>query len=952
MLKKSRVCSAIALAFGSASLTLAFPVIAQESQRIEVTGSATKRIEAESTLPVTIITREEISKSGAATAAELIDRLASNNGGGYNQVLAIGDSARPGFAGASLRGLGSNTTLVLLNGRRLAVYAFDGGGTDLNSIALGAIERVEVLRDGASALYGTDAIAGVMNFITRKDFKGVDANITYRSPEKSGGTATTGAVTAGFGDLAKGGFNVFGTLTYDKFDALKAAQREFSKTAFLPNAEGGRIDRTSGNTYPASIFVPGVGTVNPGVPNCLPPASFITAASGVGACRFDYASVIDILPPQEKLGGLVRATVQLGKSAELFAEANKTQTTTTFNISPTPASGATTFYGDSLLYPSGGKWYPQALNPATGKREPGLLWFTPATNDGQATYFQPLSGDLDLFWRTVDAGPRSNQAKADQDRFLVGVKGTFLGKWDYDAAAMRSTSKVTESYVGGYFSETRLLRSTCSDKSTPCGPLNPTYQAGTMDPAINPFGPNDAAGLAALRATQILEPVRISKSIRDSVDGRISGELGSLAGGPIVVALGAEHRTEKFNDQPLDVLQTGDIIGGGGNQAPISGKRSVSAVFGEAVFPLFKGFEALAQVRHDRYSDFGSTTNPKIGLRWTPSKQLMVRASAGTGFRAPTLPDLLAPQTQTNTGDSYNDPYYEARVGDCYDSLGNPTANFNPRFCNAQLTVKQGGNPNLKPEESKQTVIGLVFQPNRDVQIGLDVWNIKMEKQIGIPDADGRLAEFIQQYLVNSGQAYDPTSSKLSTAGKALLNGGASSTGIVRNAAGNLDYVSAQYDNISSSDVRGVDISISAVLARTNAGRFGASLESTYVDSWKQGGVNYVGLYASFGPVVRWRHALTLDWDRGPWSASLTHLFQSGYRDQGDTRNVGNYERANVSMAYRGIKNLTMRFGIDNVLDKNPPFTRQGDYFHVGYDPTYGNPLGRTYRLSAQYSFK
>jgi iron complex outermembrane receptor protein len=922
------------------------------TQRIEITGSATKRIEAESTLPVTIITREEIARSGAATAAELIDRLASNNGGGYNQVLAIGDSARPGFAGASLRGLGSSTTLVLLNGRRLAVYAFDGGGTDLNAIALGAIERVEVLRDGASALYGTDAIAGVINFITRKDFKGLDANVTYRSPEKSGGTATTAAVTAGFGDLAKNGFNVFGNLTYDKFDALKASQREFSKTAFLPNAEGGRIDRTSGNTFPASIFVPGVGTVNPGVPNCLPPVSFITAASGVGACRFDYASVIDILPPQEKIGGLVRATMQLGRSAELFAEANVTKTTTTFNISPTPASGATTFFGDSLLYPAGGKWYPQAVNPATGTRQPGLLWFTPATNDGQATYFQPLSGDLDLFWRTVDAGPRSNQAEADQDRFVIGVKGSLLGKWDYDAAVMRSTSKVTESYVGGYFSETRLLRSTCTDKTTPCGPLNPTYTAGTMDPAINPFGPNDAAGLAALRATQILEPVRISKSTRESVDGRLSGELGKLPGGPIAVALGAEQRTEKFNDQPLAVLQTGDIIGGGGNQAPVNGKRTVTAVFGEAVMPIVKGLEALAQVRHDRYSDFGTTTNPKIGVRWAPMKQLAIRASTGTGFRAPTLPDLLAPQTQTNTGDSYNDPYYEARVGDCYDATGNPTPNFNPRFCNAQLTVKQGGNPNLKPEESKGSVVGLVFQPTKDIQISVDVWNIKMEKQIGIPDADGRLAEFIQQFVTNPSAAYDPTSSKLSAAGKAALNAGATGTGIVRSAAGNLDYVSAQFDNIASSDVKGVDLSVSAVLARTSMGRFGASLESTYIDSWKQGGTNFVGVYSSFGPVVRWRHALTLDWERGPWSASATQQFQTGYRDQGGTRNVGSYERVNVAMSYRGIKNLTLRFGIDNILDTDPPFSRQGDYFHVGYDPTYSNPLGRTYRFMAQYAFK
>jgi iron complex outermembrane receptor protein len=945
MLKRTAVSTAALLALAAGLGTAQ----AQDAQRIEITGSAAKRADAEGALPVTVITREDIAKSGATTAAELLDRISANNGGGYNQVLAIGDSARPGFAGASLRGLGSNTTLVLLNGRRLAVYAFDGGGVDLNSIALGAIERVEILRDGASALYGTDAIAGVMNFITRSDFTGVDLAVSHRSPEKAGGKSINGSITAGFGDLTKNGFNVFANLTYDKYDALKASQRDFAKTAFLPNAPGGRIDRTSGNTFPASIFIPGVGTVNPGVPGCLPPTSFQT--SPTGACRFDYASVIDILPPQEKLGGLLRGTLQLGKDTQLYAEANKTRTTTTFNISPTPASGATTFNFDPLLYPAGGKWYPTAVNPATGQRQPGLLWFTPDPTDGTATYFQPLSGDLEIFWRTVEAGPRANKAVADQDRFLLGVKGVF-GSWDYDVGAMKSTSKATESYVGGLFSETKLLRATCTDTSVPCGPLNPTYRPGTMDPAINPFGPNDAAGLAALRAAQILAPVRLSKSTREAIDAKISGEVATLAGGPVTLALGGERRTEKYDDQPQAVLRSGDIIGGGGNQEPVKGKRTVTAVFGEVVAPVFKGFEAIAQVRHDKYSDFGSTTNPKLGFKWSPTRDIVVRASTGTGFRAPTLPDLLAPVTQTNTGDSYNDPYYEARVGDCYDAAGNPTANFNPRFCNAQLTVRQGGNTALKPEESRSTVIGLAFNPTKDIKITVDVWNIKMEQQIGIPDADARLANFITQFVGNPNAAYDPTTSKLTAAGKAALNAGAAGQGIVRGTDGNLSYVSAQFDNLATSDVKGVDLSIRATLARTAIGDFEGEMDSTYIDSWVQDGTNFVGRYASFGPVVRWKHAITLDWKRGPWTVSLTQRWQSGYRDQGGARDVGSYELADLGVSYRGIKNLTLRFAIDNIMDRNPPFTRQGDYFHVGYDPTYGNPLGRTFRIGANYQFK
>jgi iron complex outermembrane receptor protein len=958
MFRKTAIGTAAALLVGS----WWGAALAQDStQRIEITGTATKRIDAEATLPVTVITKEDIAKTGASTAAELIDRISANNGGGYAQVLAIGDSARPGFAGASLRGLGPGLTLVLLNGRRLAVYAFDGGGTDLNAIALGAIERVEVLRDGASALYGTDAIAGVMNFITRKDFTGIDATAGVRVPQKSGGKATNVSVTGGIGDMASNGFNVFANLTYDDFKALKANQRDFAKTAFLPDKG---IDRTSGNTFPASILAPATGTwpaatVNPGVPDCLAPVSFQTTPTG--ACRFDYASVIDILPPQEKIGGLIRGTLQLGPSHELFAEWNKTRTTTTFNISPTPASAATTFNGDPLLYPAGGPHYPTALNPATGQVEPGLLWFrTPG--DPNSLEFRPLSGDLNIFWRTVEGGPRANEAKADQERFLVGAKGTLFGKWDYDTGIMRATSKVTESYVGGLFFESKLLNATCTDTSQYCGPLNPTYAAGTLNPLINPFGPNDAAGLAALRSALVLEPVRISKSTRTSFDGKLSGEIGQLAGGPIAAAVGVERRIESYDDQPQEVLQTGDIIGGGGNQAPIKGSRNVNAVFGELVVPVFKGFEVLAQLRHDKYSDFGSTTNPKVGFRWNPNREIMIRASTGTGFRAPILPDLLSPNTQTNTGDSYNDPFYEARVGDCYENAPDPqnpgqtirveSANFNPQFCNAQLTVVQGGNRNLEPEESRQTTIGLLFQPTKDIQIEVDLWKYKLKKQIGIPDADARLRNFINPFLTDPNAQYDPTTATLSAAGKGTLNGGSTDSNIVVDADGNLDFVQAVFDNIASSDIRGVDIAINATLARTEMGVFRAGWEATYIDSWKQDGTEFVGQYSQFGPVVRWKHRLDVDWERGPWTVGAAYRWSSGYVDASGDRRVSPYELVDLSLAYKGIKNLTLRAGVDNVFDKDPPFSNQGDYFHVGYDPTYGNPLGRTFRFAVNYVWK
>jgi iron complex outermembrane receptor protein len=518
---------------------------------------------------------------------------------------------------------------------------------------------------------------------------------------------------------------------------------------------------------------------------------------------------------------------------------------------------------------------------------------------------------------------------------------------------MRSTSKATENYVNGLLSETKLLNSTCTDLSTPCGPLNPTYTVGTLNPDINPFGLNDATGLAALRSALILQPTRISKSTRDSVDGHVSGELMKLPAGPLSASFGFERRKEKFDDNPLPVLSSGDVIGGGGDQQPVNKDRTVSAVFAELSIPIIKNLEGLFQLRYDKYSDFGSTTNPKLGLRWQASPEVVVRASGGKGFRAPTLPDLYGAISQTNTGGSFNDPYYEARVGDCFTATGAPSANFNPAYCQAQLTVKQGGNPNLGPEKSTQWNFGLALQPNRDWSATIDFWSIKVKGQIAIADPDALLSDFISQFLVNPNIAYDASTAKLSTAGKAAINAGASGVGIVKNAAtGNLDYVSAQYNNLGSINTRGVDVSVKGTLARTSYGEFRASWDLSYLTKEDQDGFNLVGGYSQFGPVKRVKHALSTDWDYGAWNTNVSYHWESSYKDIGDTRTVAPWEYFDLAVSYRGIKNLTLNAGIQNIFNNNPPYSRQNDYFQVGYDPTYADPRGRTYVLGLRYTFK
>jgi iron complex outermembrane receptor protein len=259
--------------------TLALPAAAQTGaqriEKIEVTGSNIKRIEGESALPVTVITREEIQRSGVTTAAELIDKLSANSGGGYNVSQAVGDSGTPGLAAASLRGLGSTNTLILLNGRRVSNYAFNasGGGTvNLNQIPLAAVERVEVLKDGASAIYGTDAIGGVINFILRKDYTGAEVTAYGTRTEGGGGNTRRYSGTVGFGDINKQRFNILASVDYQKDTPLKADQRKFGSTGIRPDLG---FSQTSGNTAPAN-FVFGGQNLN------------VTAINGCSAANQSY----------------------------------------------------------------------------------------------------------------------------------------------------------------------------------------------------------------------------------------------------------------------------------------------------------------------------------------------------------------------------------------------------------------------------------------------------------------------------------------------------------------------------------------------------------------------------------------------------------------------------------------------------------------------------------------
>ena len=351
--------------------------------RVEVVGSRISRINAETALPVQVIRREEIERSGVQSTEELLARLSANVGA-WVDAFNVGQDAKPGFSGASLRGLGAATTLVLLNGRRLANYAFSAQdiGVDLHALPLAAIERVEVLKDGASAIYGSDAIGGVINFVARKDFQGAMASVFAGGSEAGGGAQTRAVLSLGAGDASKDGYNVFAVVDHRKDAGLAARDRAFSSTAYRPQ---GGLDRTSNSTFPGNVSVGGGRYVNPAAPSCTDTTVFVR-----GGCAYDYARQSDDLAPLEQTSVLARGVQRLGSDHELFAELLYETHSALYRISATPISNATTNGVVQIDVPTTSPYYPAGLG---------------------------LPGDIqDVRYRTVQLGPRTSSSRSDNER--------------------------------------------------------------------------------------------------------------------------------------------------------------------------------------------------------------------------------------------------------------------------------------------------------------------------------------------------------------------------------------------------------------------------------------------------------------------------------------------------------------------------------------------------------
>ncbi|WP_431100751.1 TonB-dependent receptor domain-containing protein [Roseateles noduli] len=912
--------NAVSLAVAATIAIASSAAIAQaqdqtQLERVVVTGSAIKRIAAEGSLPVQTVTRAEIERSGVTSVTELMQSLSSVQGG-FTEGDTVGGGGG-GLATVSIHNLSGDRTLVLLNGRRLLGEA--GGAVDLNMIPLSIIERVEVLTDGASALYGSDAVAGVVNFITRTNSQRKNISAFVSVPTESGGKERSASISGGFGDLEDNGFNVMFGLSMDKRDALTASQRDFSKTGVINFGHEGKnyqFFNGSPSAIPGNVNVPirnPDGSIGSELRNVYLAQNGECAPQHVRVddyCSFDYAGTVQAFPDRKRTNLFGSGSVKLGEHT-LRADLLLGKTKTSGKIAAVPGAVA--------VDPNG----PFAAELAA-------VGYTPA-------YLQSLGLDpsriASVSYRAFDLGNRTSIFERDNKAFWLSLEGQLAG-WDYTATAGYQRAEVEESNSGYPLAKAfgTLLRS------------------GVYNPFVLP-GQQSQAAKDAVSQIMISGAYGVETSTMANVDFRASREIFKTASGGAYLALGASFQQDKVEDNPGKVARGEGGVNGDDQRfgdstvvIPYDAKRDTMGAFAELVVPVVKNLEITGGVRYDNYRNVDSATNGKLSFKFTPMPELLFRGSVGTGFRAPTLRQLYRPLQEFGVTAT---PY------ECSPGMAAMAASLGAT-CQPgekQYNVFTGGVKSVKPEESKQATLGFRIEPTSSFSFGADWWWVGIDKTFGSVDeneAFGDPQKYSNLWLVYT----DPVT------GEKFLAYNASTTNLGKSYSSGIDF-----------DVTG--------RVNTPFGRLTSNVRATYMLDRKvqllANGEYFSDVaenHASLGTVTfRWKGQWTNTLQTGNWAHTANINFQSGYKDfptwvvdrddpnpQTNEHNVRlkvkPYATLDWQTAYTWNKQLTVALGIKNVFDKEPPLSLRANGGHMlGFDYRYYSPMGRTVQVKASYDF-
>jgi iron complex outermembrane receptor protein len=931
------VCQGVALALATLVAATAQAQDISDVQRVEVTGSAIKRINIEGSLPIQTISQDDIKKSGVTSTADLIQNLPAMQG-----FTAESQSVNGGGGGvttASIHDLGAAYTLVLLNGHRMASYT-TGSEVNLDQIPLSAIDHVDVLTDGASALYGADAIAGVVNIITRKDSKSGDFDVSVDRPLKSGGTSAQASISKGFGDLDKDRYNIFLAASFDHQSALQASQRSFSRNGGLLNFNDKYGSQSLGLTSsyaPAANVYADTTTGGAAQPNGSLYYNPALAANGscapnsvadAGACDYNYASTVEDLPASRKANFLATGRFNLSSKVSLFAEAllgsNRTDA-----MYAAPAQAFALSPAQIAQYVT-----PQLAADTTSSNEVGYL-------------------------RMIGTGGRKDGYETHTQHFVVGADVT-LGDWESTFSFTHSQNHWYDIAEGGYSS---------------ANAIDALMDNGTFDPF------SGAAQADVLAPAVLHQTLDQSRSTLDVASAHASTSLASLPGGDLALATGLDLTRQKYTDRPSAILMgpnslqpnyTDTLFGGSSGTLPYDSARNAWGVFAELNAPITRKLELDASARFDSYSAVhnkdgfdsngesigseiqgkkSSATTFKLSGSYRPTNEWLMRGSFGTGFKMPTI------------GDVSNPLEFFGVTGDETCSANVP-AQF-AQYCRSgpfEYNEQQGGNPStgaggLKPERSQQWTLGARFEPSPAFSFGADLWNVRIRDQINTITEQTAFKDMAAyQYLfsvVNDPATGIPTLTFLS---QPINTGNASYQGI---------------------DIDGQSVVNTPVGRLTTRGHLTWMLHADYQQPGNPGYVNDMNKVGPDGQVTfRYQINASTSLKQGNFTHTVAFNFKPGYKDDytdycydtatgfgGDpsacsaasaNRHVSSYATFDFQEQYDVNKALSLTAGLKNVFNRNPPFSLI-DQLQVGnargYDGRYANPLGRTLYLAGHYSF-
>ncbi len=911
-------------------------------EKMVITGSRIKRTDAEGALPVTIITQEDMQAQGIVTAEQLMMHLNINGNSTDNLASNVGitssdNRGNNGFSGANLRGQGSSSTLVLLNGRRVATHGMKGRAVDINSIPFAAIERVEILRDGASAVYGTDAIGGVMNFIMKDDYQGVEVSAFTDITEQGGGEISRLSLVGGFGDLYNDGYNWLTTVTIRENKLLKGTDRDFTNT-FQPNrglspdtrgpAFASINDRWNNPNDPASSHynLIGSGIIDPNTGQEAAVLNILDLPGGLGcnsfdnqgpysellwnsptsefACAWDYPRAGAIRQPVDSINLVSKVTFKVGDNHQAFAEIVASEVTSEkvfepLQITPWSLSGH--------WYPSTGSSYQMIVDALSDHFGAGQL------NIGAPIAYR---------WRCMDCGPRQIETTTEASRFLIGMNGV-IGNWDYQTGFSTASSEGRSKLSSGYY---------FSDE------LGAALGSGALNPFLLPGETQTQAGLSALAAASAAGTELFSgKSTLTQLDGSITGDTGFFFDDrEIAIATGFDLRREEFEfagDQ-RDPAARRSINGApfdNGNELDTV-SRDITAVYVEALFPVTEKLEVTAALRYDDYDGFGSTTNPKISVKYNISDTVLFRGAYNTGFRVPSFNQLFDDRREEAfTGQDLTDPTTCASgiVGD-----GPGCDQINP-------VIIQGGKEDLQPEESEQRSMGLVFAPNDTFSLNIDWWEINKIGTIQLPGL-GTLVDnfqlFPDNFIRDNTGRITAIDNRWVNAGERITSGieiGARLTGEIMDGQWNIDFNGSHMIQDRSRLLENIPFN-----------------------------ENVVGEHTRRNIALNWKHTVNFSFAKDDWRHTLTQLYRGEYKDEVPVGiaagvvsppdwdpYVDSYIIYNFSTTYTGFEDLRLTFGIKNLLDTDPPFTAHQNDFSPGaaFDPRISDPRGRAYTFLVQY---